>query len=246
MCGQLPHGRLAVHTPSKLRLFLRQQAGRNLTFGKLHCIFLWGSLNILSLHIGMAAWYLQEVSELSLEWFMQADSRFLLQFPRSFTASFPFLFCNHCWQFVWLCVCVCVLVVLLLEHNCTLPLLSLHSSHPTLCAGRGWSYRPCLATHSIITLFSSYHHSLSSYFTSRFPLFCVLVHNTLQNLAAMFMSSYELCAFASNVWSFCNFTAKSFFQSIYAVFPPINVPQRNFSPPCWKQKTHHWKQMKAG
>lgn len=60
--------------------------------------------NILSLHIDMAAWYPQEVSELSLLWFIQADCRFLLQFPCSFTAFFPFfaviaddLFDCVCW-----------------------------------------------------------------------------------------------------------------------------------------------------
>lgn len=66
-------------------------------------------------------------------------------------------------------ICLTVCAALLLEQNCTLPLLSFHSSHPTLCTGCGWSYRPCLATHSIITLFSSYHHALASYLTSHTP-----------------------------------------------------------------------------
>lgn len=60
---------------------------------------------------------------------------------------------------------LCVLMTLLLEHSCTLPLPSLHSSQPTPCAGRRWSYRLCLAAHSVITLFSSipYHRSHAVY-----------------------------------------------------------------------------------
>lgn len=64
-------------------------------------------------------------------------------------------------------------------YNCTLPLLSTHSSHPTLCAGCGWSYHLCLATHSIITLFL-YIPSFSSlpFYVTFPPVLCPL--NTLK------------------------------------------------------------------
>lgn len=124
---------------------LNKQVGCNLTFGKIHYI------------VPCLTWQhdIHKKYQRTL-WLKQAACRFILQLPCLFLQSL-------------LTICLTVCAALLLEHNCTLPLLSFHSSHPTLCAERGWSYCPCLATHSIIKLFSSYHHSLASYLTSHIP-----------------------------------------------------------------------------
>lgn len=130
--------------------------------------------------------YNYDINKLTVNFSPQLLIRFSTSLPSVYLQSLPII-----------CLVVCVLVVLVLEHNCTPPLLSLHSSHPTLCAGRGWLHRLCLTTHSIITFFSSIlSRSCYSYNATVHLLLCTL-YLTYFNLSCWLLSSCDLCASAN-------------------------------------------------
>lgn len=74
---------------------------------------------------------------------------------------------------LWAALLNTVLVMLLLQHDCTLPLLSLYSSHPTIRVGRDLSCRLRFAAHSVMAFLSSTITSFSfllPYVTASSPL----------------------------------------------------------------------------
>lgn len=74
---------------------------------------------------------------------------------------------------LWAALLNTVLVMLLLQHDCTLPLPSLYSSHPTIRVGRDLSCRLRFAAHSVMAFLSSTITSFSfllPYVTASSPL----------------------------------------------------------------------------
>lgn len=144
-----------------------------------------------------------------------SDAIFMIS-PTTFTASLPAIFFNDCFQFVWQYVCwrrysSNITVPFPFYHFIPLiPLSALDVGDSTASASP-----PTLSLHYS----PPYNHSPAPTLRHRSTAFVYIVHNMLQNLSGMFLSSYELCAFAVNEWSFPNFTAKSFI-SMYAICFP--------------------------
>lgn len=106
------------------------------------------------------------------------------------------------------------------------PLPAAHSYHYIILLIASFS---CLLLLDVTRALSSF---LSSHITCYMPL--SLCHH---------ISSVLLCPMCCH---FFQFYCQVFQKHICPFFHRCFMSLRNFSPPCWRQRTHHWRQMKAG
>lgn len=126
-----------------------------------------------------------------------------------------------------------MLAVLLLEHNRTLPFYHFVPLILLLALDVGEAAAPALlptqslhySLHNIILLPPALRHGS--------PLFCVLVHNTLQYFAVCLCHHMSYVHFELNVWSF-NYFIIAFFTSVYMPFPPHECASKEFLPSLLK------------